>query len=1729
MITADKVNIYKAANQTDDPAGGGLMSPNEVVDGRINNLFPNISRIDRLNGRVQLRKVFCKIDSDDVDDFPATPARAVGVVNLSSGHDWSVTNETFDINVNGGGRVTITLDSACADLAAVIVEINAAFTAAGVSGAEAYDPDISSCVGIRTSGAGADKSIVLYAAEENNALETLGIAAGVYHGEDEDRSPATYSGAHVLIADQPVDPNVRMFLFEPTSFADLRAALRSKIEAYFEKSTLAWHEACKLTYEAKAGTRQLVTIVRDYQYQPYWREYGERTAYYEKRADTRYFVDASVNDIVYIEHDDGVNTPFGEFAQVVRRQLLRQELDEADATHYYIKDYVILHLSSDLIHDYPAGTAAVKLYHTIANPAWRAYGTVALSAPAVAGDTVLSVDGLTDKLCPTVDIDIQVDGEVYFQPAGIEDDVEINFFDPDISATFGATINQVRQPEVSQAVAAVHLARDYVIDLDGEPLPETLTISWCAESEWHVVRSDAAGVVSGGYGSGALNASSRMLSVHFEKTPDTDTHLIIRYTRAHNFAQHEFAAAAESGRVDYAVVQTSSAAIAGKHAETVEIPEERKGIEITITFSQASAGEASVPLAPLRMIAPRSVRVYRESLPGVWTLIASDAGSTESVSTLDQYNWYDAVFAVAPFACIIKYWDISSGAGLRFSGPLNEGDKYRVYCDVFYGYGNSADVGIVYAIDGARTILLSYPGLLATTDMIIGGQFAGAPWALTLDDLVAGSFTSDTVGDCTISAVITDEGLMTDGLMKITITFSEQLTSSDYALFQSAKRQSGGGIYYYNYRPAEISSLARVVASGKLDYGSVVVKINDVISFTDNGDGSLSSPDGVGFYDVNSCEISLSFTTPHVVAFDLEVGFEYFGSAYYHKTAVTFNAGQTGILPASAFIDAQIKTAGGAGDAVHAILGTDQDGNIVLPVSEAWANPSLLMISPGASLPYINNVAITHVKNDVWVVFLTELLCNNVGESAVFISYNNGASWGELWSSVHYAANGKNSMIANVVPVGSGHFYMSLRANSSSYNVEAYISNNGSTWTMAGIFSLGSGGRRCVGQLVGSALYWVGREKFMAQSAEASDPKIVRISDDAGATWVPHTMGDDTTFLSVHDFGEFTRIYVFCASGVCFYTDDGGGNWESIQTQVGSAIAGAAIGTDTDGELLMAVVGADGQVAICNEPTGMVFTSVTQIVDPSGGSFTSIGVNGFGHLMAGSTSGYLALSTDLGVSWSGEHPQRYDDYMDPDESAFCANLVAGFNNVWMNPVWWLTGPSQTYDRVGVFTMESQLLTDAIGRLVTTFGTFNPATGIGYYDGPRLASEIGMRYFLTQWECRSLAVCTIGAKPFIPGSFEVSILPAATGAQIVAVEAGGVITGDSRVSGAVDVARGYALLDFSVGVDPASLALRYEYSTVYKPAYDDLNTLALPMNGRVPVIRGGDVVLVKDHQAQSALISDIDVSALSITVSDASRFPTDQRVLQIDNEKILVTGRSGATFTVHAAGRGYDGTSPAPHNTGAAVDLVTINSDLLTVVTATAEELRLTNQLAHDYPSGSLVAAVYLLGDIQSRLADHHTQATWDGTSWHEADEWTGDPADGNFDFANHPVEMTNSGAMTERWAIEVKQIPVNWETDPEDFLVDVIGENVGMVLNNVAALISDIDPMNYNTMFPYFILDKDGWDHNWQVGELLRFDIIGADPPVWVCRAIDAGAIFSEDDRAVMALRGDVADIEEAE
>ena len=68
-ITVDDVKLLKSQRLTDEADGGGRATGEAIIDNEINNLFPDISRLDRTLGRINLRKVFAGVITQNQDRY----------------------------------------------------------------------------------------------------------------------------------------------------------------------------------------------------------------------------------------------------------------------------------------------------------------------------------------------------------------------------------------------------------------------------------------------------------------------------------------------------------------------------------------------------------------------------------------------------------------------------------------------------------------------------------------------------------------------------------------------------------------------------------------------------------------------------------------------------------------------------------------------------------------------------------------------------------------------------------------------------------------------------------------------------------------------------------------------------------------------------------------------------------------------------------------------------------------------------------------------------------------------------------------------------------------------------------------------------------------------------------------------------------------------------------------------------------------------------------------------------------------------------------------------------------------------------------------------------------------------------------------------------------------------------------------------------------------------------
>ncbi|MCL5769545.1 hypothetical protein [Acinetobacter sp. ANC5681] len=68
-IETNNLVLYKSERLTDTSDGGGKYSGQVVTDGESNNLFPDVSELDRTMGRVSLRKIYAAVNNNDTESL----------------------------------------------------------------------------------------------------------------------------------------------------------------------------------------------------------------------------------------------------------------------------------------------------------------------------------------------------------------------------------------------------------------------------------------------------------------------------------------------------------------------------------------------------------------------------------------------------------------------------------------------------------------------------------------------------------------------------------------------------------------------------------------------------------------------------------------------------------------------------------------------------------------------------------------------------------------------------------------------------------------------------------------------------------------------------------------------------------------------------------------------------------------------------------------------------------------------------------------------------------------------------------------------------------------------------------------------------------------------------------------------------------------------------------------------------------------------------------------------------------------------------------------------------------------------------------------------------------------------------------------------------------------------------------------------------------------------------
>ena len=287
----------------------------------------------------------------------------------------------------------------------------------------------------------------------------------------------------------------------------------------------------------------------------------------------------------------------------------------------------------------------------------------------------------------------------------------------------------------------------------------------------------------------------------------------------------------------------------------------------------------------------------------------------------------------------------------------------------------------------------------------------------------------------------------------------------------------------------------------------------------------------------------------------------------------------------------------------------------------------------------------------------------------------------------------------------------------------------------------------------------------------------------------------------------------------------------------------------------------------------------------------------------------------------------------------------------------------------------------------------------------------------------------------------------------------------------------------------------------------LSSVRLPSDGRVPAFKPGQTVLIH-HTAKHAVASPqanqvVDFGRAriaAIEVRDSTGKPVDSAWYSADLDEGVFTFSDPLNLSAYAL---------------PIIISERVEDRRLVVQPQITGEIEINTGLTHDYPVGeALISTALRLGeangslDLQARIENLFDQAAWTSV-------WSNDPigslAPGTYNDTDFPLEVNNSDAITERWAVRF--------TSTTNF--EVIGETVGVIATGSTT--TDLSPLNPRTSRPYFTMRAAGWGAGWSVNNVVRFNTIGGLAPVWMARTTLPGTPAGATDSTRIMVVGNIA------
>jgi hypothetical protein len=453
----------------------------------------------------------------------------------------------------------------------------------------------------------------------------------------------------------------------------------------------------------------------------------------------------------------------------------------------------------------------------------------------------------------------------------------------------------------------------------------------------------------------------------------------------------------------------------------------------------------------------------------------------------------------------------------------------------------------------------------------------------------------------------------------------------------------------------------------------------------------------------------------------------------------------------------------------------------------------------------------------------------------------------------------------------------------------------------------------------------------------------------------------------------------------------------------------------------------------------------------------------------------------------------------------------------------------------VFTWLNEWYRDRSGRIYknidlktnagTQVGTINYETGvITLTDWPANTNgSVVIKSLATTNEVgyiNTLAFRTAGA-PIRPGGLQITALKADGSIMTATANFNGEITG-SGIYGAVDQTTGSVSIVFcddptdaasmsATAINVQANSVKYNcvvYSTVPLDAdLIGLDPVRLPSDGRVPIFRSGDIAVLNnwhDTSIGTPLADDVVIlprTALAeVRIEDQDGVALDVAQYSLDLAAGEITF-SSTLLLQSAASAPLNPPLIARHR----IEHMSLIGDV-----QISGSISLVAPLSQDYDAASTtISSAVVYGDLQARVHHFFAQKSFSMASPVWSDTLIGDSTTSQYNDIDNPPEISNRGAITERWALVF--------TGATTF--NIVGEKMGVIGTGTTS--ADTAPINPNTGVPYFAIRLGGWGTGWSTGNAIRFNTDSALAPLWITRVVTPGQATANNDSFTVQIRGD--------